>query len=126
MDHEVLELIEDALDSTLRELQCAQARSPRKTPNGEALTYWLADDCTSRSADILDLTEIVSSPVAVSLRAQLHALGWLLFRQVGTTQDMQQVAEWVAALDVSAYEFRAGALHGAFAGVGAGDDVWAG
>ena len=124
MTVETLELIEQALDETLQELRRARDRPARKKTASERLSYWVEDEFTFASEDILALSEMIVAPVKCSLRKQLHAIGWLLFREVKSTEAMKQVAEWVAALNVEDYEFRIDALDCAFAGVGEGEDVW--
>jgi hypothetical protein len=124
MTAETLELIEQALDETLQELRQAQNKPARRKPSGPAWVYWVEDECTPDSEQILALSEMILAPVKSSLRNQLHAIGWLLFREVRSTQTMKEVAEWVAALDVEDYEFRISALDCAFEGVGEGEDVW--
>ncbi len=124
MSAETLELIEQALDETLQELRQAQNKPARRKPSGVAWVYWMEDECTHASEQILALSEMISAPVKSSLRKQLHTIGWLLFREVKSTETMKQIAEWVAALDVEDYEFRIEALDCAFEGVGEGEDVW--
>jgi len=124
MTAETLDLIEQALDETLQELRRAQNKPSRRRPAGASWVYWVEDECTSASEKILALSEMIVAPVRSSLRNQLHAIGWLLFREVRSTETMKQVAEWVAALDVDHYEFRIEALDCAFEGVGEGEDVW--
>jgi hypothetical protein len=124
MTAETLELIEQALDETLQELRQAQDRPARRKPSGASWVYWVEDECTAASEQLLALSEMIVAPVKSSLRNQLHAIGWLLFREVKSTEMMKQIAEWVAALDVNDYEFRIAALDCAFEGVGEGEDVW--
>jgi hypothetical protein len=124
MSAETLELIEQALDETLQELRQAQNKPARKKPSAAAWVYWVEDECTAASEQFLALSEMIVAPVRSSLRNQLHAIGWLLFREVGSTQTMKDIAEWVAALDVDDYDFRIEALDCAFVGVGEGEDVW--
>jgi hypothetical protein len=124
MTAETLELIEQALDETLQELRHVQNKPARRKLAGHAWVYWVEDECTAASEQILALSEMIASPLRSSLRNQLHAIGWLLFREVKSTESMKQVAEWVAALDVDEYEFRIEALDCAFEGVGEGEDVW--
>jgi hypothetical protein len=124
MTAETVELIEQALDHTLQELRRAQNKPAHKTLFAASLSYWVEDECTPSSENILALSEMIVSPVRSSLRKQLNAIGWLLFREVKSTEQMKEVAEWVAALDVDDYDFRIDALDCAFEGVGEGEDVW--
>jgi hypothetical protein len=121
---ETVDLIEQALDETLQELQRIRDKPARKKRSGARLSYWVEDECTASSERILVLSEMIASPVRASLRKQLETIGWLLFREVRSTEQMKQVAEWVASLDVENYEFRINALDSAFDGVGEGGDVW--
>ncbi len=124
MSAETLGLIEQALDETLQELRQARDKPARKKPSGAGWVYWVEDECTHASEQILALSEMITAPVTSSLRKQLNAIGWLLFREVKSTETMNEIAEWVAALDVDDYEFRIEALDLAFVGVGEGEDVW--
>jgi len=124
MTAETVELIEQALDHTLKELRRAQSKPAHKDLLASSLSYWVEDECTPSSENILALSEMIVAPVKSSLRKQLNAIGWLLFREVRSTDQMKEVAEWVAALDVDDYDFRIDALDCAFEGVGEGEDVW--
>jgi hypothetical protein len=124
MASDTLELIEQALDETLQELRRSQDRPMRKNLAVARLRYWMEDECTPSSEQFMALSEMIISPVKCSLRKQLNSIGWLLFKEVKSTHNMKEIAEWVASLDVENYEFRIDALNLAFEGVGEGDDVW--
>jgi hypothetical protein len=124
MTIETLELIEQALEETLQELHRVRDKRAKKKRPGDRLSYWVEDECTASSEQILVLSEMIVSPLQCSLRKQLHTIGCLLYREVKSTEHMRQVAEWVASLDVVNYEFRINALDSAFEGIGEGEDVW--
>ena len=124
MNIETMDLIERALDATLFELRKLNSRTRRRRKTGAQVASSFADECVEVSEQVSSLLLTIADPLKNSLMQQLHRIGRVLFDEVGTTDRMREIAEWVASLDVENYEFRIDALDNAFLGVGAGTDVW--
>ena len=123
MNTDIMDLIEQSLDATLRALLTERGRKSKHAPQS-GYAYWTADECSPDSEKLGLLIDIMTAPVRISLMQQIHGIGQMLFNELKSTEKMCEVAEWVAALDVDNYEFRIDALDQAFVGVGEGNDVW--
>lgn len=124
MNTDTLDLIEQALDATLLELRKLSAQQNERKRAATPAQAWLADECIDMPEPASSLIEAIANPLKYSLMQQLHRIGRVLFDEVGTTDRVKEIAEWVAALQVEDYEFRMDALDNAFLGIGAGEDIW--
>jgi hypothetical protein len=74
--------------------------------------------------DRLDLDEIIADPIRKALRKQLHALGERLFRLLGNTAGMLDVAEQISDMKPGSWQRRIDIFSKAWDGIGEGDDRW--
>ena len=125
IDAERLAKVEDALHELLTAIVSHDYQRPDQ-PKPALRVMSFAEICAapilSRSQE--ELERIIDDPVARALRYAVRRLGEELYRVVGSTQAIVDVAERIAYRDEKLRVVRLHILDKWFSGIGAGDDVW--
>ena len=109
--------IEQAIDATLRALI---ERAPPEQRAEHVVTAVEIDEADVNEAD---LAAIIADPIGSALRSEIASLGSYLFDTLGTTDEIDEVADRIAGLDDANRARRAAILDECWADVGFEDDA---
>jgi hypothetical protein len=119
---ERLETIETALKRVLTELIELRA-SVQVLPQ----TFMLSEQINDASLSTMvrsDAEALAENPLQSSLRQAVRTLGKALYREVGTVEEMREVAERVCVSDEINAVKRLAIVDSAWNGIGRGEDRW--
>lgn len=119
---EHLELLKQAIaaniEARVRHDLWLQQQPPRP------FKVWRMNDLMATPDEKLHLDAIAHDPVLEALQTQLRKLGKDLFRLLGSTDAMLEVAEEIAQRDPKNWQFRINLFDKNWDGLGTADDLW--
>jgi hypothetical protein len=93
---------------------------------GKAVEFKLicAAELMEADEDALYLESVIEDPIRKALRKQLKDLGWRLFRLLGNTDRMLEVAEEISNMKPGSWQYRIDIFDKTWDGIGVGHDFW--
>lgn len=120
---EHLALLKEALAANIEARKRHEEWLQQQPP--KPLQVWWLGDMTVEAMAKYDLEAIVHDPELEALRAQLRKLGKELFRLLGSTDAMLEVAEEIAKRDPPNWDWCINLFDKNWDGLGNKDDIWA-